>query len=244
MPSDPLEDAVYLLVQRTIEDNYRDTTGGYIVSPSAVASLATSAALAAIEEQGKVIVDRTDLDAYVNRGKDLPREVLALNKLRAVLSGTAPQPSESPQGAHVGDGEISGRSDTPNASTGLSDVQMVIADRYGTRRITLPDATPSERAALLHAVELENLRAELEAVRAALAEEREITADYRRVNKAAMDALDRVRALHRVHSCAVDGHVLDRTPIPCASNGFCSCGRLAEHCEVLASLDSPEGTTP
>jgi hypothetical protein len=119
MPSDPLEDAVYLKVAETIEDNYRDTTGGYIVSPSAVASLATRAALVAIEEQGMVIVDWTDLDAYVNRGKDLPREVLALNKLRAALSGTAPQPSGTPQDAQTAGGGIS-RSDTPDASTGLS----------------------------------------------------------------------------------------------------------------------------
>ena len=87
----------------------------------------------------------------------------------AIVPATAPQSSGSPQDAQTAGDGISGRSDTPEASTGLSDVQMVIADRYGTRRITLPDATPSERAAFLHVVELENLRAELETARAQLA---------------------------------------------------------------------------
>ncbi|MEV4180207.1 hypothetical protein AB0J28_02010, partial [Streptosporangium canum] len=176
-------------------------------------------------------------------------EVIATDVVDAIVNGLTVQgyaiapaasshPSETPQDAQTPGGGISGPSDPSDPSTGLSDVQMVIADRYGTRRITLPDATPSERAALLHAVELENLRAELETARAALAEEREITADYRRVNKAALAALDRVRDLHHVHSCERDGHVLDRTPNPCVNDGCCSCGSM--RCPTLAAIDSPE----
>lgn len=61
MPIDPVRDAIHLLIERTIEDNYADTTGGHLVSPSAVARLATTAALTAIADQGKTIVDRADL---------------------------------------------------------------------------------------------------------------------------------------------------------------------------------------
>jgi len=60
MPIDPVHDAIYLKVEQAIEENYRGADGSYPVSPSAVATLATAAALAAITEQGKSIVDQAD----------------------------------------------------------------------------------------------------------------------------------------------------------------------------------------
>lgn len=54
-------------------------------------------------------------------------------------------------------------------------------------------------------------------------------------------ALDRVRDVHHVHRCAVDGHIHTRTPTPCVNDGFCECGRRAP-CPTVAALDSPEGT--
>ncbi|MER5322308.1 hypothetical protein [Streptosporangium roseum] len=53
MPPDELADAIYFRIEQTIADNYRGTEGGYLVSPSAVAALATSAAVAVIAEQDK-----------------------------------------------------------------------------------------------------------------------------------------------------------------------------------------------
>jgi hypothetical protein len=55
-----VEDAIYLKIQETIEDNYRDAEGRTPVSPSAVAGLATAATLAALTEHGLVVVDRSD----------------------------------------------------------------------------------------------------------------------------------------------------------------------------------------
>lgn len=56
MPRDPMHDAVYLKIEATIEENYRGADGSYTVSPSAVATIATPAALAAIAEQGYTLV--------------------------------------------------------------------------------------------------------------------------------------------------------------------------------------------
>lgn len=202
MPSDPLEDSIYLKVEGTIEDNYRDTTGGYIVSPSAVAALATRAALVAIAEEGY-----------------------------AIVPAASPRSSETPQNAQAGDGGISGRHDPSDTSTGLSDAR---ADRMAEMVIE------KDREATQWAERLHKAEAELETVRAALAEEREITTDYRRVNAEALADLDRVRDLHHVHSCAADGHALTRTPTPCVNDGVCSCG--SSRCPTLAALDTPEET--
>lgn len=67
MPSDALHDAIYLMIEQTIEDNYRGADGSIPVSPSAVARLASLAALAAIKEEGMVTVSRADLDTVLNR---------------------------------------------------------------------------------------------------------------------------------------------------------------------------------
>lgn len=82
--------------------------------------------LAALAEQGMVIVPAEDLRIVSSpRSPVLPDEITAhldaRARLRSVLSGTAPQPSETPQDAQTAGGGISGRSDTPNASEGLSD---------------------------------------------------------------------------------------------------------------------------
>lgn len=48
--------------------------------------------------------------------------------------------------------------------------------------------------------------------------------------------LARVSAVHCVHNCVEDGHVLDRTPNPCANNGVCSCGQPGDRCPTRIAL--------
>ncbi|MEU4224316.1 hypothetical protein AB0F17_08485 [Nonomuraea sp. NPDC026600] len=50
----------------------------------------------------------------------------------------------------------------------------------------------------------------------------------------------RVSAVHHVHHCEEDGHVLDRTPNPCKSDGYCSCGQPGDRCPTLRALAEPE----
>ncbi|GAA3417611.1 hypothetical protein [Streptosporangium vulgare] len=49
-------------------------------------------------------------------------------------------------------------------------------------------------------------------------------------------AIDRVRDLHHVHWCHIDGHALDRTPTPCVNDGVCSCGKTG--CPTIAALEA------
>lgn len=60
-PADEIFDAVLDRIERRIEENYRDLA----VNPSAVASLATPAAFAALEEAGMVVVSAGDVDVAV-----------------------------------------------------------------------------------------------------------------------------------------------------------------------------------
>lgn len=71
------------------------------------------------------------------------------------------------------------------------------------------------------------------------AADRDPDVDLRRRAEQAEATLARVRALHRVHRCAVDGHLLKRTPTPCDNNGLCSCGHLGT-CPTAEILDTPE----
>lgn len=56
--------------------------------------------------------------------------------------------------------------------------------------------------------------------------------------KAAEATIARVSAVHHVHHCE-DGHVLARTPNPCANDGLCSCGQPEERCPTLRALAEP-----
>ncbi|MER5420360.1 hypothetical protein [Streptosporangium roseum] len=120
MTPDSLHDAVLARIEKRVAENYQDAEGRSPVDPHAVAVIVAPAALAAIEEQGMVIVSAEDLRAVVGETRSYETYTAALPRLRAVLSGTAPQPPESPQGAQAGDGGISGPSDNPGASAGLS----------------------------------------------------------------------------------------------------------------------------
>ncbi|GAA4209316.1 hypothetical protein GCM10022252_75630 [Streptosporangium oxazolinicum] len=70
MPLDPFEDAIYLKIEETIETNYRGADGTIPVSPSAVARLATAAALAAIEESRLTMKPADVRDAHVRAHLD------------------------------------------------------------------------------------------------------------------------------------------------------------------------------
>ena len=50
---DALHNALHDAIERTIEDNYADTTGGYLVAPWAVAALAARAAMAVLETRAE-----------------------------------------------------------------------------------------------------------------------------------------------------------------------------------------------
>ncbi|MEV4246990.1 hypothetical protein AB0J63_26700 [Streptosporangium canum] len=92
-----------------------------------------SAVLAALVEQGYAIIPAEDLQIVSSpRSPVLPDEIMAhldaRARLRAVLSGTAPQPSETPQDTQTGDGGISGPSDLSGTSTALSDARAEEAE--------------------------------------------------------------------------------------------------------------------
>lgn len=59
--------------------------------------------------------------------------------------------------------------------------------------------------------------------------------------KEAEAAIARVRDVHHVHRCAVDGHIHTRTPTPCVNDAVCECGRR-DPCPTITALDSPEET--
>lgn len=56
-------------------------------------------------------------------------------------------------------------------------------------------------------------------------------------------AIARVRELHRVHHCAVDGHKLATTRSPCVNDGVCSCGQRGDRCPTRAALDDTTSET-
>lgn len=117
------------------------------------------------------------------------------------------------------------------------------------------EAEQAARAALEAAAPIIAEQARAEEAGRALAEAREEIEEDARVMRAwrrreaqavaraeeAEAAIARVRDVHHVHRCAVDGHIHTRTPTPCVNDGFCECGRRAP-CPTVAALDSPEGT--
>jgi len=88
-----LHDAIYLKIEQAIDDNYRGADGTYPVSPSAVGTIASLAALAAIEEERMVVVSAEDLRVYVTEEMpDFVTYATAQARLRAAL----PERNEAP----------------------------------------------------------------------------------------------------------------------------------------------------
>ncbi|MBN6054540.1 hypothetical protein JYK22_21540, partial [Nonomuraea sp. RK-328] len=55
-------------------------------------------------------------------------------------------------------------------------------------------------------------------------------------------AIARVRALHHIHNCEADGHILDRTPNPCVNDDACH-GCHSFSCSTRAVLDDAKPET-
>ncbi|MEU8378986.1 hypothetical protein [Streptosporangium sp. NPDC048865] len=149
MPSDPLHDAIYLKILGTIEDNYRGVDGSFPVSPSAVATLASSAALAAIDEEGKTIVDQiTPVEAAT-------AETLAaaLKAAAHTCSGECGLTEEACRTAHPISWAGTAREGQPDEVTWIEGSTTAIADAVlaalAERGLPAPPAGPALRTCLV-----------------------------------------------------------------------------------------------